>query len=102
MVYQGDTGLRPENVPPGYVVRNVNFSRIVYGDDLGPTHVFDGTEFKSGLIDKKSYKHVFIGDFASPFDEIEKLSIGLEAPGFRHFFRIFVINQKRHIFFTRR
>lgn len=91
--YQGDTGLRPENVPPGYVVRNVNFSRIVYGDDLGPTHVFDGTEFKSGLIDKKSYKHVFIGDFASPFDEIEKLSIGLEAPGFRHFFRIFVINQ---------
>lgn len=91
--YQGDTGLRPENVPPGYVVKNVNFSRIVYGDDLGPTHVFDGVEFKSGLIDRKSYKYVFIGNFASPFDEIEKISIGLEAPGFRHFFRIFTINQ---------
>jgi hypothetical protein len=91
--YQGDTGFRPPDVNQLYALRNVHFSRIVYGDDLGPTHVFDGTEFRSGLIDRKNYKHVFIGDFSSPFDEIEKVSLGLEAPGFRHFFRIFIINQ---------
>ena len=69
-------------------------ARLVFGDDIGPSNYEDGENIISEIINKTYYRHVIVKNFASRFDQIEVGNIGLDSPGFRHFFRLFIINDK--------
>ena len=88
--FNGFTGPDGPNFQPEHGLS----ARLVFGDDIGPSNPEDGENVISGIINKTYYRHVIVKNFASRFNECEFKFIGLDCPGFRHFFRVFIINDK--------
>lgn len=89
--YQGDSTIgNPPNTPAGRMKQSDLRARICYGDDIGPVSSDDGVTVYDSDVDGDVNEWTFIDEFTPAIPSQERFQVN--APGFRHFFRIFRIN----------